>query len=751
MNKSITLLLCLALLHLTAFAQTPRGIIKGKVTSFGKPVEYAGVGLTGTNFGTTTDKNGLFLLKNIPYGAYQLQVHAIGFEKVQKPVTVQEKEGPVVSVDVKPVESHLGEVVISGTLKESYTSLSPIKVEVYTPTLFKKNPTPSVFEALQMVNGVQPQLNCNVCNTGDIHINGMEGPYTMITIDGMPIVSGLSSVYGLSGIPNSMIERIEVVKGPASTLYGSEAVGGLINVITKSPQKAPLVSVDVFGTSQRELNADVAVKTRVGKATSLLGLNYFNFNNRLDVNNDNFTDVTLQDRISVFNKWSLTRKDNRVATLAARYVYEDRWGGELQWNPEFRGGDSVYAESIYTSRYEIIGAYQLPVSKEKITLQYSYNNHNQNSVYGTTVYKARQNVAFAQLLWDRQFGVRHDVVVGLPFRYTFYDDNTPGTQRPDGMNRPQHTFLPGIFAQDNLKLTDKLSTLAGIRYDYNSDHGSIFSPRLSFKYAANQNNIFRVSAGNGYRVVNLFTEDHAALSGAREVVIRNELKPERSQNINLNYQTFINHDKGFIGLDGSLFYTYFTNKIVGDFLSNDQQIIYDNLAGHAVSKGITLNTDFTFTYPLKVILGATLMDVYSVEENEDGEMEKLPQIYAPPVSGTFAVSYTINKIGLSLDYTGRVNGPMPLPVVENDYRPDRSPWFSIQNLQLTKKVRNGLEVYGGIKNLLNFLPKDVILRPFDPFDKRIDEDNPNGYSFDPSYIYAPIQGRRTFLGLRWTL
>ena len=110
---------------------------------------------------------------------------------------------------------------------------SPIPVEVYSPAYFKKNPSPNIFESLQMVNGVQPQLNCNVCNTGDIHINGMEGPYTMILIDGMPIVSSLSTVYGLAGIPNSMVKRIEIVKGPASTLYGSEAVGGLINIITK--------------------------------------------------------------------------------------------------------------------------------------------------------------------------------------------------------------------------------------------------------------------------------------------------------------------------------------------------------------------------------------------------------------------------------------------------------------------------------------------------------------------------------------
>src|SRR5690606_16317263 len=119
----------------------------------------------------------------------------------------------------------------------------------------------------------------------------------------------------------------------------------------------------------------------------------------------------------------------------------------------------------------------------------------------------------------------------------------------------------------------KLTTLPGLRYDYNSEHGSILSPRISFKYAMNANNIFRLSGGNGYRVVNLFTEDHAALTGAREVIILGELKPERSWNANLNYQRFINFEKGFLGLDGSIFYTHFTNKILGDFLTDPDKII----------------------------------------------------------------------------------------------------------------------------------------------------------------------------------
>jgi outer membrane receptor for ferrienterochelin and colicins len=193
--------------------------------------------------------------------------------------------------------------VVTGTLKEVRRIESPVPVEVYSPAFFRKNPTPNIFEALQNVNGVRPQLNCNVCNTGDIHINGLEGPYTMVLIDGMPIVSSLATVYGLSGIPNSLVERIEIVKGPASSLYGSEAVGGLINIITKKPTNAPAIAVDVMATSWQEMNVDLGFKLNAGKKiTALTGVNYFKYGNIIDHNKDRFTDVTLQERISVFQK-----------------------------------------------------------------------------------------------------------------------------------------------------------------------------------------------------------------------------------------------------------------------------------------------------------------------------------------------------------------------------------------------------------------------------------------------------------------
>src|SRR5690606_28551516 len=254
-------------------------------------------------------------------------------------------------------------------------------------------------------------------NTGDIHINGLEGPYTMVLIDGMPIVAGLSTVYGLNGIPQALIERVEIVKGPASTLYGSEAVAGLINIITKNPTNAPRLSIEAFGTNWREYSMDAGGKVNVGGAQSLLGINYFDYANPIDKNGDNFTDVTLQDRFSLFSKWNFARADNKTFSLAGRYVYEDRWGGEMNWNRSYRGGDEVYGESIYTSRWELMGICDLPV-RENFSLSVSATGHNQNSVYGDTRYLADQKIMFGQLTWHKTIK-NHDILSGLAYRYTY--------------------------------------------------------------------------------------------------------------------------------------------------------------------------------------------------------------------------------------------------------------------------------------------------------------------------------------------
>jgi outer membrane receptor for ferrienterochelin and colicins len=649
----------------------------------------------------------------------------------------------------------LEEVVISGTLKPVSRLETPVPVEIYTTTFLKKNPTSNVFEALQNVNGVRPQLNCNICNTGDIHINGLEGPYTMVTIDGMPIVSALSTVYGLSGIPNSLIDRIEIIKGPASSLYGSEAVGGLINIITKKTKNAPMLTADVFSTSWLENNIDLGFKTNIGPmAESLIGLNYFNYNSPIDNNRDNFTDVTLQERISIFNKWNFKRKSEKEFTLAGRFFYEDRWGGEMQWNKSYRGGNEVYGESIYTTRFELLGKYQLPV-KENMFVSFSATSHDQNSVYGTTLYLAQQKIGFGQYTWDKKRD-KHNFLLGAAFRHQFYNDNTTATINAEKSN------IYSLFIQDEITLAEKHHLLLGSRYDYNNNHGSIFTPRIAYKWNPTPNDVFRINAGTGFRIVNLFTEEHAALTGSREVIITENLAPEKSYNVNFNYLKKIRfEDATFLGFELSTWYTYFTNQIIPDYDTNPNQIIYRNLNGYSETIGISGNIDWVSPYGLKALLGFTIMDPKNVQ-NGIATRPILTEKY----SANWTISYDIPDWFLSIDYTGNLYGPMRLPLLGPlDPRAEYSQPWSLQNIQFTYKKFRNFELYGGIKNILNWTPNKgnpfLIARAEDPFDQNVTYDtngnvmatpsNPYALTFDPTYVYAPNQGIRGFLGLRYTL
>ena len=745
--KIIINISCLLFLGIAAInGQT--NSISGKVSSNGEVLPFVNVYLKKTKQGTSTNENGFFELKNIPNGTYTIVASSIGYKFKSKKITLIGNQEIVKNFNLK-VNDALEEIVISGTLRPVTKSNSPVPVEVYSKTFFRKNPTPSIFESLQNVNGVRPQLNCSVCNTGDIHINGLEGAYTFVLIDGMPIVSGLSTVYGLTGIPQALIERVEIVKGPASTLYGSEAVGGIINVITKKPANAPLLSTDTFVSSWGEVNLDVGLRYNASKKVQgLLGINYFNFQNRIDNNNDNFTDLTLQNRISIFNKVNIERKSNKVFTIAGRYVYEDRWGGEMDWGKEFRGGNQIYGESIYTNRWETFGTYELPTS-ENLSFQFSANGHYQDSFYGETSYDAEQLIGFGQLVYNKQLDKKHDLLLGAAYRYTFYDDNTFATLNENGVdNSPSIIHLPGVFAQDEISLSARKKLLLGVRWDNNSIHGNIFSPRVNYKWnSRDKSNIVRLSAGNGFRVANVFTEDHAALTGARTVEFDGELDPETSWNANVNYVKKINTENSFITIDASAFYTYFNNRILPDYETDPNKIIYANLEGSSVSQGISLNTDVLFTNGLAINAGATLMEVSVTENNV-----KRTQLLTEGFSGVWSISYKFSS-NFSIDYTGNIYGPMRLPLLgENDPRDEYSPWFSIQNVQLSKKFNNSWEIYGGVKNLLNFTPAANSINSADnPFDNGVNTELNPERAFDPSYIYASNQGIRAFAGVRFTL
>ncbi|HEX4887622.1 MAG TPA: TonB-dependent receptor [Luteibaculaceae bacterium] len=734
--------------------------VVGWVRSAGNPVADARVQCVGEAIGALTNEKGYFRFECPCKDSVVLEISALGYQRQRLTKACNDLEN--VSIELQADERTMGEVVISGNLREMSRMKSVVPVEVYQRSFLRKNPSVNLYDAMQNINGLRPQLNCQVCNTGDIHINGMEGPYTMILVDGMPLVSSLSTVYGLMGIPSSLIERVEVVKGPSSSLYGSEAMGGVINVITKS-QAESKIELDVMSNHWGETSADLAWMERLGSRFSVLtGLHHFRFQERIDKNNDLFTDVALQNRTSIFQKWQMDRPKSRQFSMAGRYLNEDRWGGDLRWNESFKGGDSIYGEHIDTRRWEWFGVYELPF-REKFLLQGSFNQHIQDSYYGTTHYAALQRVSFAQLLWYKTLG-SHQMVAGASWRHTYFDDNTPATatassEQINGLGK--NTALPGVFVQDEWEFSALGTLMAGYRLDFHPVHGMIHTPRLGVKWKSGPYASWRLNAGTGYRVVQLFTEDHAALTGARKVLVEQTLLPERSVNINANFllRKPLGVDK-WIALDVSLFYTHFNNRITADYLSDPNAIIYNNLSGFASCRGFSASVEWEGLKNLKTHMGITFAD-NSI--TEDGVTTR--QVLTERFSATYAISYVIPRWSITFDYTGNLYSPMILPTLGPlDPRKSESPWWNRQNIQVRKKWSR-VEWYGGVKNILNWTPNRgnpfIIARSHDPFDKQVVFDaqgaavatpeNPYALTFDPSYVYAPNQGRLFYMGCRWEI
>ncbi|GAA4838569.1 TonB-dependent receptor [Algivirga pacifica] len=761
-QHSLFSLLIVLSLGIVSTVSAQQGRIQGQVTHAGQPVEFVSVGLKGSKIGTTTGKDGTYVLDHIPVGKYTLQLSSVGYLSIKQTVEVQEEVTLQLNFVLEEDEKQMEEVVVTGTMKPTFVSDSPVKIDVVTSKqleIFLPTASTSLVENMQLVNGVQEVVACGVCYTNSISINGLPGPYTAVLMDGTPIYGNLASVYGLNGIPNMIVDRFEVIKGPSSTLYGSEAVAGVINIITKDPAEQPLLSLDIMGTSHLESFGNIAIAPKIGKSSGYIGLNYAYINDFDDANGDGFGDAANMDRYSLFTKWNIYRKSGKKFTLAGKYYYEDRRNGVEEYLADrnyrtLRGSDTIYGESIYTNRTELFGTYELNTAPS-LKVDFSLSHHDQDSYYGSDHYVAQQQIAFANFLWNTNWK-KHDILTGLTARYNAYDDNSVATeveQNGQVINQPNNQFIPGIFVQDEWTIRDNFTLLSGLRMDHYNSHGVIFAPRLSTKWKPSEWTTVRSNFGTGFRIVNLFTEDHAFVTGQREVVIKEELQPEESYNLSLNINQVYASMGGSGSIDVEAYYTHFTNKIIPDY-DTPGQIIYANSEGYARTMGVGVTVDHNFDFPLAMNLGVNVQRATETEQNDAGSWETNAIPFAPEWSGVGSINYQWKEKRMVFAYTARVTGVMTLPEVYdlNDQgvpletpRPTRSTPFSLHNIQVSKQFNKGFSFYTGIQNLFNFRQEASPLIGYN------DPNRPIGFSdyFDTSYAYAPNHGRELYLGIKW--
>jgi outer membrane receptor for ferrienterochelin and colicins len=362
------------------------------------------------------------------------------------------------------------------------------------------------------------------------------------------------------------------------------------------------------------------------------------------------------------------------------------------------------------------------------------------------------------MTWNKNIK-NNKLLLGLAYRYTYYDDDTTATYiESTSFNSESITHLPGIFIQNQTSTNEQNTFLVGLRYDYSSLHGSIVTPRLNYKLnSIDKTSILRISAGTGYRIAQVFTEDHASLTGARDVLFLESLDPEESWNLNLNYiKKFYLKQGAMIDFDLSVFRTQFSNRIIPDYNTDSNKIIYGNLKGKSISQGVSIDFNILAPGGFRIKMGATYIDA-----NIQKDGIKTRPYLTERFKGVWLVQKKWNSKGLIIDFTGSTTGPLKLPTLSNlDPRPIYSPQFNIVNVQLTKTWGIGFQTYGGLKNILNFTPPaNSIARAFDPFDKQVLFDdqgvalatpnNPFALTFDPSYVFASNQGIRFFFGVRW--
>ncbi len=747
--KLKTLIIVLLLLQWTAiFAQSDANLFGHVVDETGEHIPFVNLVIKDTRIGTATDITGHYMITNIPPGNHILVIQHVGHKTKEMPFSIAQRESKEFDITLETISVALEQVVISGSLKEQTLRNSPVRIEVLNATFLQKMPSNNLMQSIGMINGVQQVTACGVCGTNEIRINGLEGSNTAVLIDGMPIMGALASVYGLNGIPNALIERVEVIKGASSTLYGSEAIGGIINIITKTAESAPRFLFNTNWSNLGERSADIGFSPFRGRKFDALFSGTINTMERFtDLNDDTFADmVNIKPSVSLFNKWSFQRPAGKTATFAAKFYHENRAGGTQEFlgaynykpDSKVRGSDSLYGETIFTNRYEIMGSYSLPGNAD-LRLDISQSGHWQDSWYGTTFYKGEQHISFANLIWQTTAGERHNLTSGFTARYQVYDDNTPVTA-----NGTDRQFIPGIFVQDEYRINGRTNLLAGARLDHHDRHGLVFSPRLSAKYDVAKNTILRINSGTGFRTVNIFTEDHAALSGFREVEITEDLKPEQSWNISLSLNQTINRQVGrWIVMDADLFYTRFSNKILADYDTDPQKIIYRNLpdGDYAVSRGVAISANGRINGFFTWSAGFTWQDVFAVSQNEAEESTKEMQPLSPAFTGNWLLSWDARKLKTTVDLTGTFTGEMMLPTVDPEVVNDDqlSKPYSLINLLVNYNLNQSVRVYAGVNNILDWRQsRNPIINWQSPFSD----------DFDAANVYGPLYGRSLMMGIR---
>ncbi len=758
--------------------------IVGHVTANGKHIPFASVAVKGTTIGTVTDETGHFQLIHMPIGEYTIMVSAVGYKNYETSVITKQNFTAEIKFDLEEDIMNLEEIVVSADRSAQKRTEAPVIVNTISPKLFQTTQSVTLGESLNFSPGLRLENNCQNCGFTQVRMNGLEGPYSQILINSRPIFSGLAGVYGLELIPTNMIERVEVVRGGGSALFGSNAIAGTINIILRDPvinsyeigTTYSLTGVGISGSGSNAPDFSVNFNTSIVSDDHKSGVTLYGFTRErkmFDANDDGFSELAPINNLTlgtrIYHRFSLRSK----VAIDFFTIKEDRDGGNKQDYPLH---ERDVAEALthdlktvavtfeqFVRDYDLLSLYasgQFLKRDSYYGANYSLSDygHSKDKTFNMgTQYKANlgKSSLIAGIDHTRSFLV--DKKLGYPEYQNSTIVNNEIIDVPHTSNitvSDQSSIISGLFAQYEYEF-DKTKIAIGGRYDYYEiedraksgsklKKGNVFSPRISLMQEIAKELQARISYSQGYRAPQIFDEDlHIETSGSRQVLHENdpELKQETSNSFmfSLDYNGLIGTVYTGILIEG--FHTRLSDPFVNEIGIPDEAgtVIYtrknaeDGATVQGVNVEFKLNPVKDFSLTSGFTIQSSKYDI--VQEFNEKKFFRTPNKY-----GYMVIDWDFEEnvcLSASANYTGSMLvpyfGPNTNPDVGELRKSDDFVELGIK-LDYTMKL-NGASVqyFVGVKNIFNAYQAD--------FDIGIDR--------DPAYMYGPVNPRTVYFGIKF--
>ncbi|HPE75420.1 MAG TPA: TonB-dependent receptor [Draconibacterium sp.] len=750
----------------------------GDVKSKESHIPFATISIKGTTIGTAADVTGHFKMTNLPVGKQTILISAVGYKSNELKVELSANESTTILVQLEPDNIDIEQVVVSADRNSKSRRETPTIVNSINAKIFQRTQNVTLSEGLNFAPGLRMENNCQNCGFTQVRMNGLEGPYSQILINSRPVFSGLAGVYGLELIPANMIERVEVVRGGGSALYGSNAIAGTINLITKDPVSNSFSASGLYavtGVGMTGKNAEDHNLNFNGSFVSddyKTGMSIFGFTrvrDAFDANGDGFSEIAKIDNATLGTRFFQRVGDRGKLTADYFNINEARRGGNKFELPEH---EADIAESVGHKINSTAVSYDVLFREsDKLSLFFAAQGVNRNSYYGAnqdlSAYGNTADLTYSSgIQYVRQLSwllfSPASLISGLEMNGSNLKDKKLGYYEPvknihygNTLVANQSMTTRAAFLQTEWKM-EKTVVTAGIRYDHylvsdktneSSDvTGNVFSPRISFLYNITEHFQFRSGFARGFRAPQIFDEDlHIETSGSRKVIHANDpnLKQESSNSFNASFD-FSNHFNDWqfqILTEG--FYTKLIDPFANDYGTPDENgtVIYTriNAEDGAAVRGINLELNASPSAKMQFQSGFTIQKSTFEKPQEFNETQffRSPKNY-----GYISLNYNPTYL-FSVAFTGNYTGSMLVPyfgpkLVDPDAGQlnktksffDAGIKLSYQ-LKLTDAVK--MELNAGIKNIFNSFQND--------FDE--------GINRDPGYVYGPTSPRVIYFGLKF--